>query len=58
MGWIMKHFIANLCLELTRKCNNSKLLYRIFGIYGRDKFSMFFWRKFRKLYPNGFDDFR
>jgi hypothetical protein len=37
--------------ELTRLCNNSKVLLWAFGIYGRDKFTVFFWRLYRKRNP-------
>ena len=47
----MKQFISNLLLEITRRCNNSKALYKFFGIYGRDSFTVFFWRFYRKLNP-------
>ncbi len=45
----MKQFISNLLLEVTRRCNNSKLLFKMFGIYGRDSFTVSFWRFYRKL---------
>ena len=46
----MKDFILNLLLEATRRCNNSKILYRLFGVYGRDSFTVFFWRLCKKTY--------
>jgi len=42
--------LDKLFMELTRRCNNSKILYRLFGLYGRDTFTVFFWRKYRKLH--------
>jgi len=45
---IILFFIA-LCNEAKRRCNNSKLLYIIFGIYGRDTFTVFFHRLEKKL---------
>ena len=38
-----------LLLEITRRCNNSKLLYKIFGLYGRDTFTVFFWNLYNIL---------
>lgn len=50
-GGFMKQFILNSLLEVTRRCNNNKLLYEFFGIYGRDRFTVFFWRFYRRLNP-------
>jgi hypothetical protein len=45
-------FIRNLLQELTRRSNNSKLLRKLFGIDGRDSFTVFFWRKYKAITPD------
>ena len=46
----MKNKLKTLILELTRLSNNSNLLYKLFGIYGRDSFTVFFWRLHNKFF--------
>jgi len=45
----MKNMILGFLSEATRRCNNSHVLLRSFGVYGRDSFTVFFWRFYRRL---------
>lgn len=44
-----KKIVINFCSEARRRCNNSKLLYILFGIYGRDRFTVFFHKIIKSL---------